>query len=205
VPERGLSAWWEAKSRASALVDLLPPLSPLSSLWPVADVPVFALSTLVSRSFALLPVLFLPHLPLLECRRELLQPRSGEEARLEVSYSEQRPSLPILQPFATVSSSPLSVLLILPVRPLFIFSTSPPADPSRAHTGRQISGIGGGVSSLSKAAIIGVPGEGEDGQEANGRLPGSTWADEGRREGMGEWDIVYRFAQVGVKQPVLDW
>ncbi|GAA5869696.1 hypothetical protein JCM8547_005108 [Rhodosporidiobolus lusitaniae] len=71
--------------------------------------------------------------------------------------------------------------------------------------GRQISGLGGGVSSLSKAAIIGVPSEGKEAQEAFGALPGVRWADEGRRDGLGEWDVVYRFAQVGVKEPVLDW
>ncbi|GAA6042290.1 hypothetical protein JCM8097_000617 [Rhodosporidiobolus ruineniae] len=71
--------------------------------------------------------------------------------------------------------------------------------------GRQISGLGGGVSSLSKAAIFGLPGEGKEAQEVFGALPGVSWADEGSRSGMGEWDLVYRFAQVGVKDPVLDW
>lgn len=61
------------------------------------------------------------------------------------------------------------------------------------------------MSSLSKAAIIGVPGEGKEGQATNGALPGSSWADEGKREQVGEWDVVYRFAQVGVREPVLDW
>lgn len=38
-----------------------------------------------------------------------------------------------------------------------------------------------------------------------GKLPGVEWADEGTRAGLGEWDIVYRFAQVGVRDDVLDW
>lgn len=77
-----------------------------------------------------------------------------------------------------------------------------PAHPARA--GRQISGLGGGVSSLSKVAIVGVPGEALDEQKQFGTLPGVSWADDGARNGQ-EWDLVYRFAQVGVKEPVLDW
>ncbi|ORY92664.1 hypothetical protein BCR35DRAFT_286005 [Leucosporidium creatinivorum] len=71
--------------------------------------------------------------------------------------------------------------------------------------GRQISGLGGGVSSLSKAMIVGIPGEGEEAQAVWGKLPGVEWADEGTNAGLGEWDIVYRFAQVGVRDDVLDW
>ncbi|GAA6024994.1 hypothetical protein JCM8202_002180 [Rhodotorula sphaerocarpa] len=70
--------------------------------------------------------------------------------------------------------------------------------------GRQISGLGGGVSSLSKAAIIGVPGEATDLQKEYGPLPGVPWADHGERNGQ-SWDVVYRFAQVGVREPELDW
>ncbi|GAA5916682.1 hypothetical protein JCM6882_002265 [Rhodosporidiobolus microsporus] len=69
--------------------------------------------------------------------------------------------------------------------------------------GRQISGLGGGVSSLSKAAILSLPGEGAE--VLAGEWPGVRWADEGKKAGVGEWDIIYRFAQVGVKEPVLDW
>ena len=71
--------------------------------------------------------------------------------------------------------------------------------------GRQIDGLGGGVSSLSKVAVVGVPGEGLEAQGAQGRLPGVSWADDGRRDGVGEWDIVYRFGQVSVREPVIDW
>lgn len=66
--------------------------------------------------------------------------------------------------------------------------------------GRQISGLGGGVSSLSKVSIIGSPGEGRDKPHFK-ELPGVAWADE---EGK-NWDIVYRFAQVSVRTPELDW
>ncbi|GAA5824209.1 hypothetical protein JCM11251_001568 [Rhodosporidiobolus azoricus] len=71
--------------------------------------------------------------------------------------------------------------------------------------GRQISGLGGGVSSLSKAAILGIPGEGKEEQQVFGELSGVKWADDGQRSGVGEWDLVYRFCQVGVREPVLDW
>lgn len=71
--------------------------------------------------------------------------------------------------------------------------------------GRQIDGLGGGVSSLSKVAVVGLPGEAQSEQRVLGRLPGAAWADLGRKDGLGEWDIVYRFAQVGVKDPGLDW
>ncbi|BGP31927.1 hypothetical protein JCM10296v2_003706 [Rhodotorula toruloides] len=70
--------------------------------------------------------------------------------------------------------------------------------------GRQISGLGGGVSSLSKTAIVSVPGEAREQQAIHGALPGVSWADDGERNGQ-TWDVVYRFAQVGVKEPLLDW
>ena len=70
--------------------------------------------------------------------------------------------------------------------------------------GRQISGLGGGVSSLSKACVLGLPGEGLEDQQKWGALPGPTWTDEGRKGDL-EWDVVYRFAQVGVREAVLDW
>jgi len=44
------------------------------------------------------------------------------------------------------------------------------------------------VSSLSKVAIIGAPGEGMKEQMASGRLPGVEWADEGERSGK-SWDL----------------
>ncbi|GAA5942106.1 hypothetical protein JCM3775_007403 [Rhodotorula graminis] len=70
--------------------------------------------------------------------------------------------------------------------------------------GRQVGGLGGGVSSLSKAAIVSVPGEARVDQARVGPLPGVAWADDGERDGQ-QWDIVYRFAQVGVRTPDLDW
>lgn len=71
--------------------------------------------------------------------------------------------------------------------------------------GRQIDGLGGGVSSLSKAMVLGLPGEGMEQQRVNGKLEGVAWADEGEKEGVGRWDLVYRFCQVGVRDEVLDW
>lgn len=67
--------------------------------------------------------------------------------------------------------------------------------------GRQIDGLGGGVSSLSKACIVGTPGEGLEDQLRVGRLPGASWAD----EDPSDIDCVYRFAQVGVREASLDW
>lgn len=71
--------------------------------------------------------------------------------------------------------------------------------------GRQISGLGGGVSSLSKVCIVGVPGEGKEAQEVFGKLPGCEWADAGKHGGVGEWDIVYRIGQVGIRDSGIDW
>ncbi|BGP39916.1 hypothetical protein JCM10450v2_003893 [Rhodotorula kratochvilovae] len=86
------------------------------------------------------------------------------------------------------------------VRERIILAAMGSPDPA----GRQISGLGGGVSSLSKAAIVSVPGEGRAEQERFGALPGVEWADDGERDGQ-RWDVVYRFAQVGVKKAELDW
>lgn len=60
------------------------------------------------------------------------------------------------------------------------------------------------MSSLSKTAIIGAPGEGKEAQEVYGALPGVSWADRGDLEGV-RYDVVYRFAQVGVRDTGLDW
>ncbi|GAA5944928.1 uncharacterized protein JCM15063_001994 [Sporobolomyces koalae] len=71
--------------------------------------------------------------------------------------------------------------------------------------GRQIDGLGGGVSSLSKVAIVGQPGEGLEDQANFGRLPGVQWADDGQRNGQA-WDLVYRFGQVPVRtDDAIDW
>lgn len=66
--------------------------------------------------------------------------------------------------------------------------------------GRQIDGLGGGISSLSKAVIVGRPN-----QEWNQILskcgqsfPGVPWADEVSKANHPDsgWDVIYRFAQV---------
>ncbi|SCV71213.1 BQ2448_2801 [Microbotryum intermedium] len=87
------------------------------------------------------------------------------------------------------------------IREQIIYTAMGSPDPG----GRQISGLGGGVSSLSKACILGLPGEGLEEQNVMSRLPGPAWADDGDRKGLGQWDVVYRFAQVGVREAVLDW
>jgi hypothetical protein len=52
---------------------------------------------------------------------------------------------------------------------------------------RQIDGVGGGVSSLSKVAIVSRPGD----APLDAGLPGVPWADEGSRDGL-RWDLIYR-------------
>lgn len=71
--------------------------------------------------------------------------------------------------------------------------------------GRQIDGLGGGVSSLSKCAVVGLPGEGKEEAKRSGAMEGVSWADDGEKEGVGKWDVVYRFCQVGVRDRTLDW
>ncbi|KAM0746909.1 DUF453-domain-containing protein [Meredithblackwellia eburnea MCA 4105] len=80
-----------------------------------------------------------------------------------------------------------------PVRDNIIRAALGSPDPA----GRQISGLGGGVSSLSKAAIVGRPGEGLPTKDA---FKGVSWADEAP-----DIDCVYRFAQVGVRDTDMDW
>ncbi|KAJ3296018.1 hypothetical protein HK104_002049 [Borealophlyctis nickersoniae] len=62
--------------------------------------------------------------------------------------------------------------------------------------GRQIDGLGGGVSSLSKVALVGSPGE-----------QGMEWVKDvlGHSSGNDAWDVAYRFGQVEVKKKAIDW
>lgn len=83
--------------------------------------------------------------------------------------------------------------------------------------GRQIDGLGGGISSLSKVAVIGRPREpcqsltlrkSRDGDASEFAWPdGVSWADDVERaiDSKNGWDVVYRFAQIGVRDPVVDW
>lgn len=90
--------------------------------------------------------------------------------------------------------------------------------------GRQIDGMGGGISSLSKVAVISPPGEAlrQTLSVNQSSYPPSayawpdkiSWADdingveksfEPSAATVPSWDVVYRFAQVGVREPVLDW
>jgi 2-methylaconitate isomerase len=96
--------------------------------------------------------------------------------------------------------------------PHFVVSGSPDPD------GRQIDGMGGGLSSLSKVVILSTPGETLPRGPEEGHLPtsgptshsfpdGIAWADDveaASREDSG-WDVVYRFAQVGIRDGVVDW
>ncbi|KAJ3187198.1 hypothetical protein HDU85_007236 [Gaertneriomyces sp. JEL0708] len=77
----------------------------------------------------------------------------------------------------------------LAIRESIILSALGSPDPD----GRQIDGLGGGISSLSKVAICGVPGE--DGME---------WLDHPLNDDKNV-DVVYRFGQVSVRKPEIDW
>ena len=84
--------------------------------------------------------------------------------------------------------------------------------------GRQIDGMGGGISSLSKVVVLSIPGETlprgpEEGFPQNTGTTfhpfpdGIAWADDveaASKEDSG-WDVVYRFAQVGVRDRTVDW
>jgi len=77
---------------------------------------------------------------------------------------------------------------------------------------RQISGLGAGISSLSKIAIVGPP-DASLAQKLRQMGPewawaGVSWADDVERaqDSQNGWDVVYRFGQVPVNGPrVVDW
>ncbi|CAE6506464.1 unnamed protein product [Rhizoctonia solani] len=73
--------------------------------------------------------------------------------------------------------------------------------------GRQIDGMGGGISSLSKVAILHVPGAQHPTPDSPNAFPGVPWANDiaKARDSKSGWDVVYRFVQVGVREPELDW
>lgn len=71
--------------------------------------------------------------------------------------------------------------------------------------------MGGGLSSLSKVVVLSKPGDARDliAKPGFGFEDGIAWADDtdrntGAKEGEG-WDVVYRFAQVGVTDTGVDW
>lgn len=79
--------------------------------------------------------------------------------------------------------------------------------------GRQIDGVGGGISSLSKVAVVSVP-HAEKYQRVLQRLgdawafPGIPWADDPARAGDPEsgYDVVYRMGQVPINDGFrIDW
>ncbi|CAO1629226.1 unnamed protein product [Sympodiomycopsis kandeliae] len=74
--------------------------------------------------------------------------------------------------------------------------------------GRQIDGLGGGVSSLSKVAVLNAPGRGRAGtaRKCGNAFPGVEWSEsyESSRREHG-WDVVYRFGQVPINGTTIDW
>lgn len=75
-------------------------------------------------------------------------------------------------------------------------------DPS----GRQIDGLGGGTSSLSKVAIVSRVGFKLDqlAREAGHPFPGLEWLDS-KEAVEGRDDIIYRFGQVAIRERSIDW
>ncbi|KAG9126034.1 hypothetical protein FRC07_005152 [Ceratobasidium sp. 392] len=73
--------------------------------------------------------------------------------------------------------------------------------------GRQIDGMGGGISSLSKAAVLHAPSPDHPAADSPNAFPGASWANDlaKAQDEKNGWDIVYRFCQVGVREPELDW
>ena len=124
-----------------------------------------------------------------ECHRYRYLAHSGGAALQGVSCFALKLSLHTLQQSEKGSSKPLWEHQILQVsHSLHLQSLLLWSEYRFARSGRQIDGLGGGVSSLSKVAIIGAPGEGMKEQMASGRLPGVEWADEGERSGK-SWDL----------------
>ncbi|PWN23861.1 DUF453-domain-containing protein, partial [Microstroma glucosiphilum] len=77
--------------------------------------------------------------------------------------------------------------------------------------GRQIDGLGGGASSLSKVAIINAPGRGgvSVARSAGNRFPGVPWSEDNTPTSAAHpvtgWDLVYRFGQVPINGTKIDW
>lgn len=73
--------------------------------------------------------------------------------------------------------------------------------------GRQIDGVGAGVSSTSKTAIISRAGDPWDLalRKAGHPLPGLPWIDEEPEKVKSISDAVYRFGQVAIKEESIDW
>lgn len=68
--------------------------------------------------------------------------------------------------------------------------------------------MGGGLSSLSKVVVLSTPGEAAHtiAKSGFGFEDGISWADDvPRSKGPAGWDVVYRFAQVGVTNTNVDW
>ncbi|PWN99078.1 hypothetical protein FA09DRAFT_359686 [Tilletiopsis washingtonensis] len=74
---------------------------------------------------------------------------------------------------------------------------------------RQISGLGGGASSLSKCAVVSAPSD--DWQRlariAGHPFPGVSWAENFERASDSKtgWDCVFRFGQVPINGTTIDW
>ncbi|CAE7193375.1 unnamed protein product, partial [Rhizoctonia solani] len=81
--------------------------------------------------------------------------------------------------------------------------------PTRMYTTRtnQFRRMGGGISSLSKAVILHAPGANHPPPDSPNAFPGVPWANDiaKARDSKSGWDVVYRFVQVGVREPELDW
>jgi 2-methylaconitate cis-trans-isomerase PrpF len=101
--------------------------------------------------------------------------------------------------FIQVLAFKIKYLLVL--LNLTAYSTGSP-DPD----GRQIDGLGGGVSSLSKAVIVSRSGSylSKLARDFKKPLPGLDWLDDLNRV-RAISDVVYRFGQVSIKEESVDW
>ncbi|CEH15576.1 hypothetical protein CBOM_03873 [Ceraceosorus bombacis] len=91
-----------------------------------------------------------------------------------------------------------------PTRDRIICAASSP-DPDM----RQISGLGGGASSLSKCAIVSAPADdwSKLARIAGHPFPGVAWSENFERSMHADqgWDCVYRFGQVPINGTQIDW
>lgn len=124
----------------------------------------------------------------------------GRATRLACSFYRGGTSKGLL--WSTSTLAPFAPL----VRDRIICHAMGSPDPDK----RQIDGLGGGISSLSKTAVVGAPDSklGKLLQSRGASFAGVDFADDerlaSRREGG--WDLVYRFGQVPVERGTeVDW
>lgn len=118
----------------------------------------------------------------------------GGSFRLPTSFYRGGTSKGLLWSTSTLAPFPT------PIRDAIILRSMGSPDPDK----RQIDGLGGGISSLSKTAIVGPP----DPSLSHHCKDGVEWADDLSlaSDAQTGWDLVYRFGQVPVAEGTeVDW